>query len=106
MCYQNAILEIEFKVYSLDLWVKKNISLSTVASSTFRNRKPEFFQVMFGTGHTSNVRVLYKSILRLHRGLPLELKALGDQYVKDEFKRHIDCDPKFVPAFMKEWTVC
>ena len=60
---------------------------------------------MVNIGHTSRVRILYKSILRLHRGLPLELRALGDQYVKDEFRRHIDCDAKFVPTFMNEWTV-
>ena len=60
---------------------------------------------MLNPDHVSKVRVLYKSILRLHRGLPVELRALGDQYVKDEFKRHKDCDEKFVPEFLKEWTV-
>ena len=57
---------------------------------------------MLGPNHVSKVRVLYKSILRLHRGLPIELKALGDQYVKDEFKRHKNCEEIFVPEFMKE----
>jgi len=57
-----------------------------------------------GPGHVSRVRVLYKAILRLHRGLPLELKALGDQYVKEEFKRHKACEPQFTPVFMNEWT--
>ena len=61
---------------------------------------------MLGPQHTSRVRILYKSILRLHRGLPLELKAIGDQYVKAEFKRHKDCEAQFIPVFMKEWTVC
>lgn len=55
--------------------------------------------------HTSRIRVLYKAILRLHRGLPLELRALGDQYVKDEFKRHKDCDKQFIPTFVGSWTV-
>lgn len=36
--------------------------------------------------HVSRVKVLYKSILRLHRGLPTEIQELGTQYVKDEFK--------------------
>ena len=58
-----------------------------------------------GATHISRVRILYKAILRLHRGLPVELQALGNQYVKDEFKRHKDCEPEFVPTFMKEWTV-
>jgi hypothetical protein len=54
--------------------------------------------------HVSRVRVLYKTILRLHRGLPTELQALGDQYVKDEFKRHRNAESTFVPMFMHEWT--
>ena len=58
-----------------------------------------------GTQHVRHVRLLYKTILKLHRGMPLELKALGDQYVKEEFRRHKDCETQFVPTFMKEWTV-
>lgn len=54
--------------------------------------------------HISHVRILYKAILRLHRGMPGELRALGDQYVRDEFKRHKTAEPEFVPVFMKEWT--
>nr|XP_051676976.1 succinate dehydrogenase assembly factor 3, mitochondrial-like [Oryctolagus cuniculus] len=38
--------------------------------------------------HGSKVRALYRRILQLHRVLPPDLKALGDQYVKDEFRRH------------------
>ena len=38
--------------------------------------------------HVSRVRALYKAILKLHRGLPLPMQALGDQYVKEEFRRH------------------
>ena len=59
----------------------------------------------FGPGHVGRVRLLYKTILRLHRGMPLELQAIGDQYVKDEFKRHKDAEPAFVSEFMNEWTV-
>jgi len=40
------------------------------------------------TSHVQRVRILYKSILKLHRGLPNEIKEIGDQYVRDEFKRH------------------
>ena len=32
-----------------------------------------------GFSQVQRVRLLYKTILRLHRGLPLELKAIGDQ---------------------------
>jgi len=51
------------------------------------------------------VRLLYKTILRLHRGLPLEFKAIGDQYVKDEFRRHKSCNPTEGNVFMAEWVV-
>ena len=55
--------------------------------------------------HVTRVRILYKAILRLHRGLPPQLQALGTQYVKEEFKQHKNCEPSLVPVFMKEWTV-
>jgi len=51
------------------------------------------------------VRLLYKTVLRLHRGLPVEFKAIGDQYVKDEFRRHKTCQPKEADVFMAEWVV-
>ena len=35
----------------------------------------------------------------------MELRSLGDAYVRDEFKRHKDADVNFVPVFMTEWTV-
>jgi hypothetical protein len=53
----------------------------------------------------SRVRALYKAILRLHRGLPLQMRALGDQYVKDEFRRHKDVPVPEAQIFMNEWTV-
>ena len=55
--------------------------------------------------HVQRVRGLYKALLKLHRGLPIELQALGNEYMKSEFKRHKDCEPEFVPTFMTEWTV-
>ncbi|CAH0388909.1 unnamed protein product [Bemisia tabaci] len=54
-------------------------------------------------GHLKSVRVLYKTILRLHRGLPEELQSLGHQYVRDEFKRHKTCNPAEAAVFMQEW---
>ncbi|XP_077302042.1 succinate dehydrogenase assembly factor 3 [Arctopsyche grandis] len=51
-----------------------------------------------------STRMLYKAILRLHRGLPLEMKALGDEYVKAEFKRHKKCSDAEANLFMNEWT--
>ncbi|XP_056374324.1 succinate dehydrogenase assembly factor 3, mitochondrial isoform X2 [Hyla sarda] len=53
--------------------------------------------------HVSQVRSLYKKILLLHRMLPLHLRALGDQYVKDEFRKHKGVGPAEAKVFMKEW---
>ncbi|XP_053322255.1 succinate dehydrogenase assembly factor 3, mitochondrial [Spea bombifrons] len=53
--------------------------------------------------HLYKVRALYKKILILHRLLPLHLKALGDQYVKDEFRRHKSVNSHEAKLFMEEW---
>ena len=37
--------------------------------------------------HVQRVRILYKTCLRLHRGMPTQMQIIGDAYVKDEFKR-------------------
>ncbi|KAH8310684.1 hypothetical protein KR044_002550 [Drosophila immigrans] len=54
--------------------------------------------------HPQRVRLLYKTILRLHRGLPTELSVLGDNYVRDEFRRHLKCNPMEAQLFMTEWA--
>eukprot|EP00977_Amphora_coffeiformis_P013036 scaffold3339_cov174-Amphora_coffeaeformis.AAC.4 len=47
---------------------------------------------------------LYRSILRAHKKfLPAEMKALGDTYVKAEFKAHKNAKPEHVTAFFQEW---
>ncbi|OQR82045.1 hypothetical protein THRCLA_23252 [Thraustotheca clavata] len=47
---------------------------------------------------------LYRSILRLHRKkLEPVMRVLGDRYVRDEFKRHVDAKPEFVAGFLAEW---
>ncbi|XP_030841675.1 succinate dehydrogenase assembly factor 3, mitochondrial-like [Strongylocentrotus purpuratus] len=53
--------------------------------------------------HVSAVRTLYRQILLLHRRLPLEMKALGDEYVKAEFRRHKNVKSEEVQNFMSEW---
>ncbi|EGV99018.1 Protein ACN9-like, mitochondrial [Cricetulus griseus] len=53
--------------------------------------------------HVSRVRSLYKRILQLHRALPPDLKALGDQYVKDEFRRHKTVGSGEAQRFLQEW---
>lgn len=57
--------------------------------------------------HIFRVKTLYKTILKLHRGLPLEVQELGNNYVKDEFRRHkhLDRNSKQTIGFMFGWTV-
>ncbi|CAJ1084145.1 succinate dehydrogenase assembly factor 3%2C mitochondrial [Xyrichtys novacula] len=55
------------------------------------------------SAHVSKVRSLYKRILVLHRFLPIDLRALGDQYVKDEFRRHKGAAAEEAKRFMVEW---
>jgi len=63
------------------------------------------YEKVFGVQHRLTVLRLYKTILRLHQSLPHELSALGNQYVRDEFRRHKDAQPEFVTNFMVEWSV-
>lgn len=58
---------------------------------------------MAASAHVSKVRSMYKRILVLHRFLPIDLRALGDQYVKDEFRRHKSASTEEVQVFMTEW---
>ncbi|XP_053409920.1 succinate dehydrogenase assembly factor 3, mitochondrial isoform X2 [Nycticebus coucang] len=55
--------------------------------------------------HVSRVRTLYRLILQLHRVLPPDLKALGDQYVKDEFRRHKAVGSDEAQRFLQEWEI-
>ncbi|VDM20879.1 unnamed protein product [Hydatigera taeniaeformis] len=54
--------------------------------------------------HSQRVRFLYKMLLRTHKALPPELRELGDRYVREEFKRHKNCDSIYIGPFMMEWT--
>ncbi|CAF0809529.1 unnamed protein product [Rotaria sordida] len=63
------------------------------------------YEKIFGVQHRLTVLRLYKTILRLHRSLPHELRELGNQYVRSEFRRHTNAKPEFVPNFMLEWSV-
>ncbi|XP_031645113.1 succinate dehydrogenase assembly factor 3, mitochondrial-like, partial [Oncorhynchus kisutch] len=60
---------------------------------------------MANPSHVSTVFSLYKRILLLHRFLPIDLRVLGDQYVKDEFRRNKTAAPEEVTVFMREWGV-
>lgn len=47
---------------------------------------------------------LYRHVLRLHRDkLPPTKRALGDAYVKKEFRDHRSAKPEFVRGFLKAW---
>lgn len=47
---------------------------------------------------------LYRALLRAHRRLIPEMRALGDDYVKSEFRRHQKIDnPLHIVAFCREW---
>uniref|UniRef100_A0A8C7FN82 Succinate dehydrogenase assembly factor 3 n=1 Tax=Oncorhynchus kisutch TaxID=8019 RepID=A0A8C7FN82_ONCKI len=53
------------------------------------------------SGHSLSINK--NKILLLHRFLPIDLRALGDQYVKDEFRRNKTAAPEEVTVFMREW---
>ena len=56
--------------------------------------------------HRTRVLALYRNILRVHRRvLPQEMRFLGDEYVRDEFKRHKTASATYVRSFLKEWHV-
>eukprot|EP00808_Paulinella_micropora_P021628 g1661.t1 len=47
---------------------------------------------------------LYRGILRSHRArLPADMRALGDRYVRQEFKAHKDAAPEHLRKFFPEW---
>lgn len=48
---------------------------------------------------------LYRQILKLHRLLPSEMRILGDNYVKAEFKLHRKSrEPQVLETFYLEWA--
>lgn len=55
--------------------------------------------------HIQRVQKLYKTILKLHRGLPKDLQVLGSAYVREEFKRHKKSNEAEAKVFLNEWTV-
>ncbi|KQK76773.1 hypothetical protein AAES_131566 [Amazona aestiva] len=50
-----------------------------------------------------SARRLYRRILLLHRALPAALRALGDRYVKEEFRKHKAAGPAEAQRFLREW---
>lgn len=64
---------------------------------------------MYKSDHMSawnrEVLVLYRRLLRLHAALPPDLRALGEGYLREEFRRHRGGADVHVTAFKKEWSV-
>ncbi|KAI0663760.1 ACN9-domain-containing protein [Cubamyces menziesii] len=49
---------------------------------------------------------LYRRILRAHRHLPYEMRSLGDNYVKAEFRRHKEVTNKVhIIGFLSQWKM-
>ncbi|CAE6451844.1 unnamed protein product [Rhizoctonia solani] len=49
---------------------------------------------------------LFRRLLRVHRYLPTEMRVLGDDYVKAEFKRHQKIDnPVHIIGFLSQWKM-
>ncbi|KAJ9666437.1 hypothetical protein H2201_003359 [Coniosporium apollinis] len=49
---------------------------------------------------------LYRRVLRAHRKLPTEMRVLGDEYVKSEFKAHQNIEnPVHIIGFLTEWQM-
>ncbi|EIM90938.1 ACN9-domain-containing protein [Stereum hirsutum FP-91666 SS1] len=47
---------------------------------------------------------LYRRLLRAHRFLPVEMRSLGDDYIKAEFRRHKEVDnPVYIIGFLSQW---
>ncbi|KAJ3932223.1 MAG: hypothetical protein NXY57DRAFT_135365 [Lentinula lateritia] len=49
---------------------------------------------------------LFRQILRFHRNLPSEMRILGDDYVKAEFRRHrAVTNPVHIIGFLSQWKL-
>ncbi|KAJ7577958.1 hypothetical protein C8J56DRAFT_363086 [Mycena floridula] len=49
---------------------------------------------------------LYRQLLRCHRYLPQEMRALGDVYIKAEFRRHrAITNPQHILGFLVQWKI-
>jgi len=49
---------------------------------------------------------LYRNILRVHRVLPVDMRSLGDTYVKAEFRRHKEVtNPVHIIGFLSQWKM-
>ena len=109
----NQILLLSFFSFSFccccSVDLNRKINKRNFSFQNYRTRTKlcslSMYDKIFGLQHRSTVLRLYKTILRLHQSLPTELRALGNTYVRDEFRRHKNAQPEFVTNFMVEWSV-
>ncbi|KAF8344744.1 hypothetical protein F5887DRAFT_1272320 [Amanita rubescens] len=49
---------------------------------------------------------LYRRLHRAHRFLPYEMRSLGDNYIKAEFRRHREAtNPVHIMGFLTQWKI-
>jgi len=47
----------------------------------------------------------YRRLLRLHKKLPGEMQAVGNEFVRQEFKRHKSASEEHAKKFLEGWKV-
>jgi hypothetical protein len=53
----------------------------------------------------SSVLSLYRNIFKAHKKkLPEDMRKLGDEFVKNEWKLHKNADPMFTKQFVAGWS--
>ncbi|KAF9266389.1 ACN9-domain-containing protein [Marasmius fiardii PR-910] len=68
------------------------------------SRKP--FNLQEASATLLPPKPLYRRLLRAHRFLPREMRLLGDDYVKAEFRRHREVtNPVHIIGFLSQWKM-
>ncbi|CAO1621364.1 unnamed protein product [Sympodiomycopsis kandeliae] len=83
-------------------------SLTRMSSSQLPTKGPSGSALLQRTAATLLPPIpLYRRLLRAHRNvLSYEMRSLGDNYLKDEFKRHKKVDnPLQIVGFLGQWKL-
>ena len=82
------------------------LTMNVKINFAFASFLADMSSIVASLTHVQRVRILFKTCLRLHRGLPTQMQIIGDAYVRDEFKRHKAIDnPAQIASFMEAWAV-
>ena len=82
------------------------LTMNVKINFAFASFLTDMSSIVASLTHVQRVRILFKTCLRLHRGLPTQMQIIGDAYVRDEFKRHKAIDnPAQIASFMEAWAV-